>query len=98
MVKDVQHRAFFINTHLQTCLDVEGNVPDEDTETDWNQQHRFKLLRDGEVDEEEAYQNHDQMSRRGVAEAGVGPEVCQVVSDKCSKFSHNALFFLISQS
>ena len=80
LIQDVEHRAFFVDADLQPGVHVEGNVTYQDTEADGDEQHRLEFLGNGQVDEEQTYHEHDEMSRRGVGKPRIGPEVGQVVA------------------
>ena len=78
-MQDIQYRTFFIDADFEACFHVERNVTNEHTETNRNQQHRFKLLGYRQVDEHQAHENHHQVTNGSVGKTGIGPEVGQVV-------------------
>ena len=80
MVQDVEHRTFLIDADFQSGFHVKGDITDQHTESDGNQQHRLKFLGYCQVYEEQTYQDHSDMTCRCIGKARVRPEVGKVVS------------------
>ena len=88
LIQDVEYGTFFIDAYFEAGFHVEGNVADEDTEPDRDQQHRLEFLGYSQVNENQTYQEHDDVACRCVGKARIAPEIGQVVSYKSDKFSH----------
>ena len=80
LVEDVEYRALFVETYLQTGIHIEGNVTDEHTKADRNKEHRLKFLRHGEVYEEYTDGNHGKVLPCSVVYTGICPEVAEVLN------------------
>ena len=78
IVKDIEHRPFFIDTDFEAGLCVEGDITDKDTKADRHQQHGLEVLLDGKPDEEQTHEQHYEVAELGVGKAGEFPELHQI--------------------
>ena len=67
---------------------TEGDVAEDNSQSDGHEQQGFEVLLDGEPDEEGTYCYHDEVSCRDIGKARVGQELIEVFDDEISK-SHN---------
>ena len=73
LIEAVQYRPLLINTYLKTCV-LERDITDQDTKSDRDQKHRFKLIFNRQEYKQQTYQNHDEMSRSSVVYTCIGKE------------------------
>ena len=84
LVEDVQHGVVLVETYLQTSVGAEGDVAEDDTQSDGNEQQGFEVLLNGKPDEEGAHGYHDEVAHRGVGKRRVGEKLIEVLYDKLS--------------
>ena len=77
LVQVVHHRAFFLRVHADVFRS--GNVAQDHTETDGNQQQGFESPEDGQHDVGKADDDHDEVSVVDVGERGGFQEVLKSV-------------------
>ena len=75
LVKDVEHRSFFIDSDLQTAW--EGDVADDDAESDRHQKQRLPVFLYSYCDERHSYAYHYEMWQSDVSNAGILHEMLQ---------------------
>ena len=88
LIEDVQHGVVLVETYLQACVSTEGDVAEDDAQSDGNKQQRLEVFLDGEPDEEGSHDYHDEVTYRHVGKARVGQELIEVFYDEICK-SHN---------
>ncbi|OAV72961.1 hypothetical protein Barb7_03025 [Bacteroidales bacterium Barb7] len=71
----------FVNPQLQAGI-LKRYIANQDTEPDGNKEHRFKFVPDGEVDEEQTYRYHDQVTGRCIINSCVGQEQLKVLAEE----------------
>ena len=79
LIKDIQHRIFFVYAQLQSGI-FEGYVTDKDTESDRDKQHRLKLFGYCQIDEDTAEKYHYQISNGYVGETCIGKKFIYVLT------------------
>ena len=84
LIEDIQHGVVLIETDLQTSVSTEGDIAQDDTQADGNEQQGLKVLLDGEPDEEGAHCNHNEVTHRCIGECCVGKELIKVLYDELS--------------
>ena len=80
LVERIEHGTFLVDADFQTCVYLERYVAYQYAEAYGDKQHWLKVSLEGQVQEEQAHNNHGEVSGRSVGKAGVRPEVGQVVA------------------
>ena len=87
LIEDVQHRVVFIKSNLQSGISTEGDVAQDDAQSDGHQEKWFKILLDGKPDADNSYHDHGEVSCRGIRKARIGQELIEVLYDEIHKLS-----------
>ena len=66
---------------------TEGDVAQDDAQSDGHQEKWFEILLDGKPDADNSYHDHGEVSCRGVCKARIGQELIEVLYDEI----HNLL-------
>ena len=90
MIEDVEHRVVFIQSNLESRVGAEGDIAEDDTQSDRDEQQGLEILFDGEVDEYSTHRNHNEVTCRGIGKASVGKELIKVLNYEICK-SHKPL-------
>ena len=77
MIEYVQHRALFVDAHLEAH--EHGNVAYDHSEAYGNEQQGLPMLHDTQGDENQPYDYHDDMSPGGVRETRERPELLKAL-------------------
>ena len=85
LVKDIEYRVVFIETNLQSCIGTEGDVSEDDAQSDGDEQQRLEILFDGEPDKEGSHRNHNEVPDGSIGEGRIGQELMEVLYDKLSE-------------
>ena len=72
LIENVEHGIVFVETYLESCVSTEGNVSEDDAQSDGDEQQRLEVFLDGEPDEEGSHHNHDQVPDRRIGKGRVG--------------------------
>ena len=97
-IEVIQHRTLFIDTDLHAV--GKGNIADQYAEAYRHEEHRLHLVFDTEIEEEQAHDDHDQVTPRHVGETRYPPELLQVLPDESTEpaiqeHGHTAIRWLV---
>ena len=90
LIEDVEHRIVFIQSDLKSCIGTEGDIAEDDTQSDRDEQQRLEILLDCKVDENSTHHNHNEVTGSGIGKASVGKELIKVLNYEICK-SHKPL-------
>ena len=79
LVEDVEHGVVLIEAYLQSGIGTEGDITQDDTQSDGHQQQGLEVFLDGKIDEQGAYGYHDEVAHRGIGKACVGEKLVEVL-------------------
>ena len=84
LIEDIQHGVVLIKTDFQTSISTEGDIAQDDTQADGNEQQGLKVLLDGQPDEEGTHCDHNEVAHGGIGKCRVGQELIEILYDELS--------------
>ena len=84
LVEDIQHGIVFVESDFQSGIGTEGDITEDDAQSDGDEQQWFEVLLDGEPDEKGSHRDHDEISDGGVSERRIGQKLFKILYDKLS--------------
>ena len=84
LIENVEYGVVFIESDLQAGIGTEGDVAEDDTQSDGYEQQWLEVLLNGEPDEEGSHCNHDEVPDSGIGKGRIGQELLKILYDKLS--------------